>query len=83
MWKVGSMLSNMESILEHPTAAEASAALSDAEASRATLAHRLATPSWFFTSISAAIAAQIATSAVIRDRCSTPSGARDEAPTAS
>ncbi|MDQ2895119.1 MAG: hypothetical protein M3Y09_05655 [Actinomycetota bacterium] len=54
----------MENTPEHPTAAEASAALNDAEASRATLAHRLATPSWFFTSISAAIAAQIATSAV-------------------
>jgi len=64
MWKVGSMLSNMESTPEHPTAAEASAALSDAEASRAALAHRLATPSWFFTSMGAAIAAQIATSAV-------------------
>lgn len=64
MWKVGGTLSTMENAREHPTAAEASAALSDAEASRATLAHRLATPSWFFTSISAAIAAQIATSAV-------------------
>jgi len=42
-----------------PTAAEASAALSDAEASRAALAGRIATPSWFFTSMAAAIALQI------------------------
>ena len=58
------MLSNMESTPERPTSAEASAALNDAEASRATLAHGIATPAWFFTSISAAIAAQIATTAV-------------------
>ena len=32
------------------------AALTDAEASRATLAHGIATPSWFFTSMGAAIA---------------------------
>ena len=58
------MLSDMESTPERPTAAEASAALSDAEASRATLARGIATPSLFFTSISAAIATQIATTAV-------------------
>lgn len=54
----------MESSHERPTAAEASAALTEAEASRATLAHGIATPSWFFTSMSAAVAAQIATTAV-------------------
>ena len=54
----------MESSSERPTAAQASAALIEAEASRATLAHGIATPSWFFTSISAAIATQIATTAV-------------------
>jgi hypothetical protein len=47
-----------------PTAAEATAALSDAEASRAALAGRIVTPSWLFTSIGAAIAVQIATAAV-------------------
>jgi hypothetical protein len=55
------MLSNMES---KPTAAEASTALTDAEASRAALAGGIATPSWFFTSIAAAIAVQIGTTAV-------------------
>jgi hypothetical protein len=54
----------MESDLERPTAAAASAALIEAEASRATLAHGIATPSWFFTSMSAAVAAQVATTAV-------------------
>ena len=58
------MLSDMESMPERPTAAEASAALTDAEASRATLARGIATPSWFFTSMGAAIATQIATTAV-------------------
>ena len=58
------MLSNMESKPERPTAAQASAALTDAEASRATLAHGIATPSWLFTSMGAAIAMQIATTAV-------------------
>ena len=56
-------LSNVERTPERPTAAEASAALTDAEASRATLAHGITTPSWFFTSLTAAIAAQIATTA--------------------
>jgi hypothetical protein len=47
-----------------PTAAEASAALVDAEAARALLARDIATPRWFFTSISVAVAVQIATTAV-------------------
>src|SRR4051812_19975202 len=42
-----------------PTAAEASAALTDAEASRSALARGIATPAWFFTSMVAAIAVQI------------------------
>ena len=54
----------MESSERHPNATEASAALSDAEASRAELAQRIRTPSWFFTSIGVAIAAQIALTAV-------------------
>jgi len=54
------MLSNMES---KPTAAEASTALTDAEASRAALAGGIAIPSWFFTSLGAAIALQIGTTA--------------------
>ncbi len=54
----------MESAPERPTVAEASAALTDAEASRATLAHGITTPSWFFASMGAAIATQIATTAV-------------------
>ena len=45
------------------TAAEASAALLDAEAARATLAGRIVTPSWFFASMGVAIAVQIATTA--------------------
>jgi hypothetical protein len=47
-----------------PTAAEASAALADAEASRAGLARAITPPSWFSTSIGVAIAVQIATTAV-------------------
>ena len=54
----------MESKPPRPTAEEASAALLDAEAARATLADQLATPSWFFVSMGVAIAAQIATVAV-------------------
>src|SRR3954469_6909359 len=54
----------MESKAQRPTAEEASAALLDAEATRATLADHIATPSWFFVSIGVAIAAQIATVAV-------------------
>src|SRR5919198_2757088 len=54
----------MESKPRRPTAEEASAALLDAEATRATLADGIATPSWFFVSMGVAIAAQIATVAV-------------------
>jgi hypothetical protein len=56
------MLSNMESS-PRPTAAEAAAALTAAETSRAGLAGRIATPSWFFTSMGVVIAVQIATTA--------------------
>jgi hypothetical protein len=42
-----------------PTAAAAADALSEAEASRTTLAHAIATPSWCFTSLGAAVAVQI------------------------
>jgi hypothetical protein len=55
------MLSNVES---KPTAAEAAAALSDAEATRAALARGIVTPSWLFSSIAVAIAVQIAATAV-------------------
>jgi hypothetical protein len=54
----------MENTGRHPNAEEASTALNEAEASRAALAGRVGTPSWFFTSIGAAIAAQIASLAV-------------------
>jgi hypothetical protein len=54
----------MENTQKPPTAAEAAAALNDAEASRTLLAQRIRTPSWFFTSIGAAIAAQIASTAM-------------------
>src|SRR4051795_12432738 len=54
----------MESKPHRPTPEEASAALVDAEATRATLADQIATPSWFFVSLGVAIAAQIATVAV-------------------
>ena len=47
-----------------PSAAEASAALNDAEEARATLAQSAKVPSWFFASIGAAIAVQIASTAV-------------------
>jgi hypothetical protein len=53
----------MESTPPRPTAAEAAAALADAESSRRTLAGRIVAPSWFFTSMGAAIAVQIATTA--------------------
>jgi hypothetical protein len=53
----------MESPPERPTATEAAVALRDAEASRATLAEGIATPSWFATSMGVAIAVQIATTA--------------------
>lgn len=45
-------------------AAEASTALRDAEAARAALAERIVTPPWFFASLAAAIAVQIATTAL-------------------
>jgi hypothetical protein len=54
----------MENIPERPTPSGALAALTDAEASRAALAHGIATPSWLFTSIGAAIATHIATTAI-------------------
>jgi hypothetical protein len=54
----------MESKPHRPTAEEASAALLDAEATRASLAGQIATPSWFFSSLGVAIATQIATVAV-------------------
>jgi len=47
-----------------PSAGEASAALNDAEAARATLAQSTKMPPWFFASIGAAIAVQIASTAV-------------------
>ena len=58
------MLSNMESAPDRPTAAAASAALTDAEASRAAVARGLFLPSWFLPSLGAAIAVQIGTAAV-------------------
>jgi hypothetical protein len=54
----------MESKPCRPSAEEASAALLDAEATRAALVDHIATPSWFFVSMGVAIAAQIATVAV-------------------
>jgi hypothetical protein len=47
-----------------PSAAEASVALHEAEGARATLARSTRIPSWFFASIGAAIAVQIASMAV-------------------
>lgn len=54
----------MESTQQHLDALDASAALDDAEASRATLARSLKTPPGFFTSIGVAIAIQIGLTAV-------------------
>src|SRR3954452_2445812 len=54
----------MESKPHRPTPEKASAALVDAEATRAALADQILTPSWFFVSLGVAIAAQIATVAV-------------------
>jgi hypothetical protein len=54
----------MESTPDRPTAAEASAALTDADASRARLADGIATPPWFFASLATVIAVQIAATAV-------------------
>ncbi len=58
------ILSDMESSPEYPTAAEAATALAGAEASRARLAQRILTPSWFSASLGVVIAVQIATTAV-------------------
>jgi len=54
----------METKPPRPTASEASDALRDAEAARATLADRIVTPSRLFASMGVAIAVQIATFAV-------------------
>ena len=54
----------MESEPGRPTAAEAADALSEAEASRTTLAHAITTPTWCFTSLGAAVAAQIGLTAL-------------------
>jgi hypothetical protein len=54
----------MESTPRRPTAEEASAALVDAETTRAALADQIATPSLFFWSMGVAIAAQVATVAI-------------------
>jgi hypothetical protein len=54
----------MENMTGSPTAEQAAAALSDAEASRARLARRIAVPSWFFTSMAVAVTVQIATTAL-------------------
>jgi hypothetical protein len=54
----------MESSRRPPTRDEAAAALSGAEASRARLAETIVLPSWFASSIGAAIAVQIGTAAV-------------------
>ena len=47
-----------------PTPEEAAASLTDAEGSRARLAHSIVVPSWFFTSLGGAIAVQIASTAL-------------------
>ncbi len=57
------MLSSMESPFSRPTVAEATAALTDADASRARLAHGVATPPGFTASLGAAVAAHFATTA--------------------
>ena len=54
----------METTSSTPTPEEASAALVDAEDSRARLAQGIVVPSWFFTSLGAAIGVQIATTAL-------------------
>src|SRR3954447_18677168 len=54
----------MESSWKPPSREEAAAALVGAEASRAGLAGGVVFPSWFATSIGAAISVQIATAAV-------------------
>jgi hypothetical protein len=54
----------MENMIGHPTPEEASAALTDAEASRTLLANSIALPSFFYGSIGTAIATQIATTSL-------------------
>ena len=54
----------MESVPARPSAAEAAAALGDADASRAQLAQAVAPPPWFAVSLGAAIAVHIAATAV-------------------
>ena len=62
-WKACRMLSNMESS-EHPiTPSEAQAAIADADSARIRLASSLRLPSYFYSSIGAAIAVQIGTGA--------------------
>jgi hypothetical protein len=58
------MLSSMESRPERPSAADAAAALADADAVRARVAAGVAVPSWFAAFLGAAIATHIATTAV-------------------
>jgi hypothetical protein len=68
----------MESEPLRPSAEEASAALLEAEATRAALAGDVVAPSWFFLSIGVAIAAQIATVAVgLGDRSALRAGEVD------
>ncbi len=62
--KLSGTLSTMENITGPPTPGEASSAIADAEAGRAALAHRMALPPVFLTSIGAAVALQIGTFAV-------------------
>jgi hypothetical protein len=58
------MLSTMESSPGRPTPAEATAALADADESRARLARGIVVPPWFAASLGVAIAVQLATTAV-------------------
>ena len=55
----------MESSAARPTAADATAALHEAEASLDRLARGMVMPSWFFTAMAVAIATQIATTAAV------------------
>src|ERR1700712_895263 len=57
-------LSGMESSSRPPTRDEAASALAAAEASRATLAERIVIPSGLYASLGAAIAVQLATTAI-------------------
>lgn len=54
----------MESTPEHPSAADAAAALADAAALRARVAQGVATPPWFAATLGVAVAIHIATTAV-------------------